>query len=128
MKKRNRNRNHIPAPAQSPLTKADIARSNGAKSHGPTSEAGKARSSQNAIKHGLCAKNFLGTPSEQAEFNQHLDAAIAHWAPQSDYELYLVTKSLAPTSSMIAPRISWSLSSISKPISSAQRSSACSRS
>ncbi len=92
MKRRDRNRNRNQSQPQSPVTKADIARMNGAKSHGPTSEAGKARSSQNAIKHGLCAKKFLGTPSEQAEFNQHLDAAIAHWAPQSDYELYLVTK------------------------------------
>ncbi len=91
---RNRNRNQAPAQSQpqSPATKAGIARANGAKSHGPTSEAGKARSSQNAIKHGLTAKKFLCTPEDQAEFDRHLDAAIAHWAPQSDYELYLVTK------------------------------------
>ena len=99
MSKRNRNRdrNHnnqapAPAPTSTSLSKADIARINGPKSHGPTSDAGKARSSQNAIKHGLSAKKFMGTPEEQAEFDLHLDAAISHWAPQSDYELYLVTK------------------------------------
>ncbi len=96
MKKRDRNRIRNQSPSQSqqqsPLTKAGIARLNGAKSHGPTSEAGKARSSQNAIKHGLCAKKFLCTPEDQAEFDRHLAAAIAHWAPQSDYELYLVAK------------------------------------
>ncbi len=89
---RNRNRNQAPVHSAPSVTKADIARSNGAKSHGPTSEAGKARSSQNAIKHGLTAKKFLCTPEDQAEFDQHLAAAIAHWAPQTDYELYLVTK------------------------------------
>ncbi|MBL8217263.1 MAG: hypothetical protein JNK87_41465 [Bryobacterales bacterium] len=99
MSKRNRNRDRnrnnqapVPAPASTPLSKADIARINGAKSHGPTSDAGKARSSQNAIKHGLTAKKFMGTPEEQAEFDLHLAATIAHLSPQTDYELYLVTK------------------------------------
>lgn len=74
------------------LTRAEAARINGAKSRGPTSPEGKARSSRNAIKHGLSAKQFMVSPDEQEEFDNHLTAAICHWAPQSDYELYLVTK------------------------------------
>lgn len=102
MKKRNRNRNRAAqfasSPANSsanpaaPLSKADIARSNGAKSRGPTSEAGKARSSQNAVKHGLTSKKFMILPGDQEEFNLHLAAVVSHWNPQTDYELYLVTK------------------------------------
>ena len=74
------------------LTRAESARINGAKSRGPTSPEGKARSSQNAVKHGLTAQQFLFMPEHQAEFNAHLAAVISYWNPQCDYELYLATK------------------------------------
>ena len=39
--------------------KSETVRINGAKSRGPTTEAGKATSSQNAIKHVMTARNTL---------------------------------------------------------------------
>jgi hypothetical protein len=74
------------------LTKAEIARRNGALSKGPTSAAGKAKSSANAVTHGLTAQQFFANPEQQAEFDSHLEAVRGHWQPQTSYELYLVTK------------------------------------
>jgi hypothetical protein len=46
-----------PDPGLSP--RALASRTNGARSRGPKSAAGKARSARNALKHGLCAKKLL---------------------------------------------------------------------
>jgi hypothetical protein len=48
------------------LTHADQARINGAKSKGPTSADGKARSSKNALKHGFAAKENIVIQTEDA--------------------------------------------------------------
>ncbi|MBL8217191.1 MAG: hypothetical protein JNK87_41100 [Bryobacterales bacterium] len=78
------------------LTKADIARRNGALSRGPKTPEGKAISSRNAFKHGLTAQNFLSTPAEVELFRQHLDALVDFWNPQCSYEHYLVQKLACP--------------------------------
>jgi len=74
------------------LTKAEIARRNGALSRGPKTPEGKAISSRNGFKHGLTAQNFLSTPAEVELFRQHLDALVDFWNPQCSYEHYLVQK------------------------------------
>ncbi len=50
---------------------AHASRTNGAKSSGPATPEGKARSSQNAVKHGLHSKQIL-LPTESAEEFQAL--------------------------------------------------------
>jgi hypothetical protein len=80
-------------PSQS---KSDAARTNGAKSHGPTTPEGKARSSQNAIKHGLTANfNLLPGESEQ-DFEALLEAHRTHHRPVGALEEELV-RNLAVT-------------------------------
>jgi hypothetical protein len=62
--------------------RALASRRNGAKSRGPKSAAGKARSSRNAIKHGLSAKKLLVLPEEDVAAFQALEAALlAELAP-----------------------------------------------
>jgi hypothetical protein len=57
-------------------SRAEAARANGARSRGPKTAAGKARSAQNALKHGLTASRFIVLPEEDpAAF----EATLAMW-------------------------------------------------
>jgi hypothetical protein len=46
-------------------------RANSLLSAGPTTEAGKLRSSKNSLRHGLCGKIHAATPEDQAAFDLH---------------------------------------------------------
>jgi hypothetical protein len=70
--------------------KSDTARANGAKSRGPVTPEGRARSSQNAIRHGLSAKSVV-LPTESGEqFQLLLDSYIDQFHPQTPVETELV--------------------------------------
>jgi hypothetical protein len=56
--------------------RALASRKNGARSRGPKTAAGKARSSRNALKHGLCAQKVLVLAEEDAEAFCTLDTAL----------------------------------------------------
>ena len=84
--------------SQAPVStnRADANRANAQLSTGPVSEAGKAKSSLNALKTGLTGRTVL-LPSEDAEaYAQHLARFEKQWSPASDAERDLV-QSLADT-------------------------------
>ena len=56
--------------------RAAASRSNGAKSRGPKTPEGKARSAQNALKHGLRAQRFLVVGNERPREFDALEAAL----------------------------------------------------
>ena len=59
-----------------PNARAGASRRNGAKSCGPKSPEGKARSAQNALKHGFRAQKYIVLPSEDAAEFEALEAAL----------------------------------------------------
>jgi hypothetical protein len=56
--------------------RAAASRRNGAKSRGPKTAQGKARSAQNALRHGLCAQKFVVLGDEDAQAYAALEAAV----------------------------------------------------
>jgi len=75
-------------------SKSDAARANGAKSQGPTTAEGKARSSQNALKHGLTATFKILPGESQQDFEALLEAHRTDHRPVGALEEELV-RSLA---------------------------------
>ena len=77
--------------------KSATARANGAKSRGPVTPAGRARSSQNALRHGLATRAAALPPvsivladESSADFQRLLDAYLEEFAPTSPIEVELV--------------------------------------
>jgi hypothetical protein len=70
-------------------------RTNGAKSRGPISESGRARSSQNALKHGLTSENLLLPSENPGEFHALLSAYLHQLHPDGVVELDLVHEIVA---------------------------------
>jgi hypothetical protein len=81
-------------PKQTPaLSRAEISRLNGAKSQGPTTLEGKARSSQNACKHGMYAKKQVLVPLDDAEeFDAFRTAVHEHFVPTDPIQTTLVER------------------------------------
>jgi len=76
--------------------RAEASRRNGAKSRGPKTREGKARSAQNALKHGLCAQRHVVLPEEDAAEFAALEAAlIEELAPEGVLQSVLVQRIVA---------------------------------
>ena len=72
------------------LKQIEASRSNGAKSKGPVTAAGKQRSSQNSIRHGLASKVVLLANESREEYDRVLNAYIARYRPADEPERDLV--------------------------------------
>jgi hypothetical protein len=73
--------------------RAEASRKNGAKSRGPRTEEGKARSAQNALRHGLRAQKYVVLPEEDArEFADLQAAMIEELAPVGALQVVLARR------------------------------------
>jgi hypothetical protein len=71
--------------------RAEASRKNGAKSRGPRTAEGKARSAQNALKHGMRAHKYVVLPDEDAAEFAALEAALTdELAPEGALQRILV--------------------------------------
>ena len=62
---------------------------NAQKSRGATTDAGRARSSQNSIRHSLCSKKYFIAPEDRPEFDIYYNDLIATLAPEGATESLL---------------------------------------
>jgi hypothetical protein len=73
--------------------RAEASRRNGAKSRGPKTPEGKARSARNALKHGMRAQKYLVLPQEDAAAFAALETAIlAELAPEGALQTLLARR------------------------------------
>ena len=72
------------------VSKAEVARANGAKSRGPTTPEGRAKSSRNSLRHGLSAKSVVLPAESREQFQLLLDAHIQQFQPANPVETDLV--------------------------------------
>jgi hypothetical protein len=70
--------------------KSETARANGAKSRGPATPEGRAKSSRNSLRHGLSAKSVVLPAESHEQFQLLLDAHIQQFQPANDVEMELV--------------------------------------
>jgi flagellar biosynthesis GTPase FlhF len=86
-------------PSETPISERRLAanRANAQLSTGPTSPEGKARSSLNAVKTGLCGRALLLADEEEARaYRAHVARVHAWWAP-ANVEEHALVQSLADT-------------------------------
>jgi len=71
-------------------SRSEAARINGAKSKGPITPEGRARSSQNSLRHGLLAEQVLLPHEDKAHYNQARDSYVQSFQPADQPQLDLV--------------------------------------
>ncbi len=79
-----------------PLDPSPASRANGARSTGPTTEAGKAVAAQNRTRHGLRGGDFCLLPGEDGEELARLERAVdADWHPRDAFERHWTSELVA---------------------------------
>ena len=72
------------------LRKITSSRTNGAKSRGPVTAAGKAASARNSLRHGMLAQTVVLEGESQSRFIALLESLMAEYSPVSESEVSLV--------------------------------------
>ena len=80
---------------RSSLSRIRSSRSNGARSRGPKTIAGKQRSSRNALRHGLLAKQVVLANEATANFDWMIDEHIRRFGPADGVELGMIEEMAA---------------------------------
>ena len=70
--------------------RAEINRTNAQQSTGPRTEAGKQRSSQNALQHGLTGQTVLLPSENPADYQRHLQGFLKEFDPRGSSEQHLI--------------------------------------
>src|SRR5665213_3762386 len=65
----------------------DASRTNGALSHGPVTDEGKAISSRNSVRHGILSNSILLIGESREEFDRLLTSQIQEFDPQTEAEM-----------------------------------------
>src|ERR1017187_3563167 len=73
----------------------DSSRANGAKSHGPVTPGGRARSRVARLTHGLTSDRLLIGDESQKEFNAFREEYLADYQPQTPSQFDLVDQLVA---------------------------------
>jgi hypothetical protein len=87
----------MPATAAARIHRAQINRANSEHSTGPRTAAGKQRSSQNSLRHGLTARTAILPSDDRAAYDRHHSQFLNEYQPATATETQLVTE-LADTS------------------------------
>jgi hypothetical protein len=77
------------------LTRSETSRLNGAKSRGPVTPEGRARSSLNASSHGLTAKTLILRNENEAHFLEIMNASFDYFQPSNQVEVDLISEMVA---------------------------------
>ncbi|HTB15886.1 MAG TPA: hypothetical protein VK752_30155 [Bryobacteraceae bacterium] len=84
-------------PHRTEINRAEINRANAQHSTGPKTQAGKRRSSQNALRHGLTSQVVVMPAEDPRAYQLHLKSFIGEYHPTGPTETHLV-QALADTS------------------------------
>jgi len=78
-----------------PNTRSEASRENGAKSKGPVTPEGKARSSRNAIKHGLSSEHAILNHEDRPAFEAMRQSYLERHQPADQHEADLIETMVA---------------------------------
>ena len=77
------------------LSKSESSRRNGAKSRGPITPEGRAKSSLNAISHGITAKTLILQNEDPDQFLEMMNSYVEYFQPENQIQIDLVTDVVA---------------------------------
>src|SRR5712671_2662451 len=75
--------------------RADANAKNATHSTGPTSDEGKARSSRNALKHGMTSKDAVLPNEDPGAYQEHLDQWLGYYQPRDPAQIAVIERAVS---------------------------------